>query len=302
MTEWTGIIIMKSSNFRYLIKEGVRGIFLHGFMSFAAVCVTVACLIIIGSFSALLYNVNVMVEKEASEAQILAIIDESYSEAEAKSVGSKINMIENVAQATFVSRTEALESFVQGKEDTFQGVDPQTMRDRFVLQLEDNTKMRETVDRIRQIPGVADVNAPFDLAEGFTALRSILQIASLAIIALLLTVSLLIISNTLKLVMYDRREEIFVMKMVGATNSFIRLPFVVEGMLLGLFGAGLAFGLERLLYDSLAKWIAGMETFSLLTLVPFETLLWPMVAVFGAAGLFVGLFGSFTSIRKFLDV
>ena len=97
---------MKSNNFGYLLKEGVRGIFLHGFMSFAAVCVTVACLIIIGSFSMLLYNLNIMVAEVEQDAEILVYIDENYTEAEAKSVGSKINMIENVHQATFVSRQQ----------------------------------------------------------------------------------------------------------------------------------------------------------------------------------------------------
>ncbi|MCI6728845.1 MAG: permease-like cell division protein FtsX [Clostridiales bacterium] len=293
---------MKSNNFGYLLKEGIRGIFLHGFMSFAAVCVTVACLMIIGSFSALLYNMNIMVEREAEDAEIIAYIDETYSEAEAKSVGSRINTIENVAKATFVTRGEALAEFVQGQEDVFQGVDPSTLEDRFIIVLEDNSRMQETVTQISQITGVSDVNAPLELAEGFSALQYIIRIVSAAIIILLLVVSLLIISNTVKLAMYDRRDEIGIMKMVGATNGFIRIPFVVEGLILGLFGAALAFVLEWGLYDALVSWVASVRELNILTFVPFETLLWPMVAVFGAAGLLVGLFGSFASIRKFLDV
>lgn len=293
---------MKSNNFGYLLKEGIRGIFLHGFMSFAAVCVTVACLVIIGSFSAILYNMNIMVEREAGDAKIIAYIDETYSEAEAKSVGSRINTIENVAQATFVSREEALADFIQGEEDVFQGVDPSTLEDRFIIVLEDNSRMQETGERISQVTGVSDVNLPLELAEGFSALQYIVRIVSAAIIILLLVVSLLIISNTIKLAMYDRRDQIGVMKMVGATNTFIRIPFVVEGLVLGLFGAALAFAVEWGLYDALTTWIASVKELNLLTFVPFNALLWPMVAVFGAAGLLVGLFGSFASIRKFLDV
>ncbi len=295
---------MKSNNFGYLLKEGIRGIFLHGFMSFAAVCVTVACLIIIGSFSVLLYNLNIMVAEVEQDAEILVYIDESFTEAEAKSVGSKINMIENVHQATFVSRQQALEEFVakQGDESAFQGIQADVLRDRFLVTLEDNNKMKETVPMIEAVSGVAEVNAPYRVAEAFATIQHILRIVSAAVIALLLVVSLLIISNTVKLAMYDRRDEIAIMKMVGATNSFIRFPFVVEGFLLGMFGAAVAFFLEWGLYNAMVGWIGSVDALNLLQFVPFMELIWPMVATFGAAGLFVGIFGSFTSIRKFLDV
>ena len=295
---------MKSNNFGYLLKEGVRGIFLHGFMSFAAVCVTVACLIIIGSFSMLLYNLNIMVAEVEQDAEILVYIDENYTEAEAKSVGSKINMIENVHQATFVSRQQALEEFVakQGNEAAFQGIQADVLRDRFIVTLEDNNRMKETVPMIEAVSGVDEVNAPYLVAEAFATVQHILRIVSAAVIILLLVVSLLIISNTVKLAMYDRRDEIAIMKMVGATNAFIRFPFVVEGFLLGMFGAAMAFFLEWGLYNALVSWIGKVDALNLLQFVPFAELLWPMMGTFGAAGLFVGIFGSFTSIRRFLDV
>ena len=295
---------MKSNNFGYLLKEGVRGIFLHGFMSFAAVCVTVACLIIIGSFSMLLYNLNIMVAEVEQDAEILVYIDENYTEAEAKSVGSKINMIENVHQASFVSRQQALEEFVakQGNEAAFQGIQADVLRDRFIVTLEDNNRMKETVPMIEAVSGVDEVNAPYRVAEAFATVQHILRIVSAAVIILLLVVSLLIISNTVKLAMYDRRDEIAIMKMVGATNAFIRFPFVVEGFLLGMFGAAMAFFLEWGLYNALVSWIGKVDALNLLQFVPFAELLWPMMGTFGAAGLFVGIFGSFTSIRRFLDV
>ena len=115
-------------------------------------------------------------------------------------------------------------------------------------------------------------------------------------------VSLLIISNTVKLAMYDRKNEIAIMKMVGATNGFIRLPFVVEGFTLGMLGAILAFGLEWVMYDSLVEKVAGVDSLQLFKFVPFQELLIPMVVVFAAAGMFVGFVGSWTSIRKFMDV
>ena len=129
-----------------------------------------------------------------------------------------------------------------------------------------------------------------------------LHIASIAVISVLLLVSLLIISNTVKLAMYDRRDEIAIMKLVGATNGFIRLPFVVEGFMLGMVGAAIAFGAEWLLYDALVLRIEAVDTLKLFSFVPFTQLLIPMVVTFAAAGLFVGIVGSWTSIRKFMNV
>ena len=142
----------------------------------------------------------------------------------------------------------------------------------------------------------------FRSAQGFTTIQQVLHIVAVALIAVLLVISLLIISNTVKLAMYDRRDEIAIMKMVGATNGFIRLPFMVEGFTLGMIGAILAFGLEWVSYDALAEKISTVDALKLFTFVPFENLIVPMVIVFGAAGLFVGIVGSWTSIRKFMDV
>ena len=295
---------MRINNIGYLLKEGIRGIFLHGFMSFAAICVTVACLLIVGSFSILAYNLDLMVEDLNQTSEILVYVDSSLSDAEARSIGTKINMLDNVYKSTFVSREEALEDFIADHEGdpAFSGVQAEDLRHRFVVSLEDNTQMRETDRQLRAIAGVVKTNAAYELAEGFTTIQEVLHMVSIAVIAVLLVVSLLIISNTVKLAMYDRKNEIAIMKMVGATNGFIRLPFVVEGFTLGMLGAILAFGLEWVMYDALVEKIAGVDSLQLFSFVSFQELLIPMVVVFAAAGMFVGFVGSWTSIRKFMDV
>ena len=304
MTEWMGITSMKFNNIGYLLKEGILGIFRHGFMSFAAVIVTVACLLIVGSFSSLTYNVNIMVEDLNKTNEILVYVDSTLPDADARSIGTKINRVANVHNATFVSREEALATFVQDhqEDEAFSGVRAEDLRHRFVVVLVDNALMEQTVEEIETIPGVAKISAAYELAEGFTTLQHVLQIASLAVNAVLLVVSLLIISNTVKLAMYDRKDEIAIMKMVGATNSFIRLPFVVEGFVLGMVGAGAAFGLEWAMYDALIVRVNMVDTLNLFSFVPFTELLLPMIATFGGCGLFVGVLGSWTSIRKFMDV
>ena len=296
---------MRINNIGYLIKEGIRGIFLHGFMSFAAVCVTVACLLIVGSFSILVYNVNLMVEDLNKTNEVLVYVDETFSDADAKSVGTKINRLGNIRQSKFVSREQALEDFIADHEDeaeSFSGLVADDLRHRFVVTLEDNSLMEQTLEQLDQIPGVVEITASLEMAQGFATLQSVLQIASMAVISVLLVVSLLIISNTVKLAMYDRRDEIAIMKMVGATNGFIRLPFVVEGFALGMLGAAIAFCLEWVMYDALVLKLEAIDTLKLFAFVPFDELLIPMVATFVFAGLFVGIVGSWTSIRKFMDV
>ena len=295
---------MRINNFFYLIKEGVKGIFKHGFMSFAAVCVTVACLLIVGSFSILMYNVNIMVEDLNQTNEVLAYVDSGMTEAEAKSIGTKINMIDNVLQADFISREEALEKFIKDhqEDEAFSGVEAEDLRHRFRVILEDNAKIKETASQIEDLPGVVKIRAEYELAQGFSTLQQVLQLVSTAIIAVLLVVSLLIISNTVKLAMYDRKDEIAIMKMVGATNGFIRLPFVVEGFTLGMVGAALAFGMEWGLYDALVDKIATVDSLQLFSFVPFEHVLIPMIGTFAFAGFFVGILGSWTSIRKFMNV
>ena len=295
---------MRINNIGYLLKEGIRGIFLHGFMSFAAICVTVACLVIVGSFSILAYNLDIMVEDLNQTSEILVYVDSSLSDAEARSIGTRINMLDNVYKSTFVSREEALQDFIADHEGdpAFSGVQAEDLRHRFIVSLEDNALMQDTDAQLKAIPGVAKTNAAYELAEGFATIQEVLHMVSIAVIAVLLIVSLLIISNTVKLAMYDRKNEIAIMKMVGATNGFIRLPFVVEGFTLGMLGAVLAFGLEWVMYDAMIEKVAAVDALQLFKFVPFQELLIPMVVVFAGAGMFVGFVGSWTSIRKFLDV
>ena len=295
---------MKINNLGYLCKEGIRGIFLHGFMSFAAVCVTVACLLIVGSFSALTHNLSLIIEDLNKTNEVMVYIEDTLTDAEARSVGTKINRVENIANAEYISREEALEQFIadHAETDAFQGVSADTLRHRFRVTLKDNRLLNETKMNLEAVPGVGSVKASEELAAGFITMQDVVEVVSLGIIVVLLIVSLLIISNTVKLAVYDRRDQIAIMKMVGATNGFIRLPFLVQGFILGMIGAGIAFGLEWLLYDALLAEINEVDMVGMFRLVPFTELLVPLVPLFAGAGMAVGVMGSWISIRKFMDV
>lgn len=276
--------------------------FKHGFMSFAAICITVACLVIVNTFLLISYNMNLMVGDLQKKMEVVVIIDETYTEAESKSVGSEINLIENVDNAKFVSREEALEDFIGDSDRSlFEGLDPENFRDQYEITLVDNAKVAETKAALERVSGVAEVHAPDEMANALATIRNVLYVATIAIAAVLLIVSLIIISNTIRLAMLDRREEIGIMKMVGATNGFIRFPFLIEGFFLGLFGAVISFFVEWGLYVVIRNAIISTDL-QFITFVPFSDVMLAMVASCAGAGFCIGILGSLLSIRRFLKV
>lgn len=296
---------MKSrNNFFYYLREGFRSVGMHRFMSFAAVCIIVACLVIMGVFGMLLVNVVSMLEHYEQESEILVYIDETYPTAEAHSVGSRINRVHNVREAIFVTREEALENFKAQYSDTttFDGLETDTFRDRFQVYLEDLSLLEETEEKLREIEGVADVNANPEVAKGFTTLRNILSWVSMLVVSILLVVSLFIISNTIKMALMSRKDEIGIMRMVGATNGFIRWPYVIEGLILGLLGAIISFFLLWMLYEVVRSRVATLDVLQMFTLIPFEGMAQIMAAACLSAGVLIGVLGGLLSIRRFLKV
>lgn len=295
---------MRINNLGYLLKEGIRGIFLHGFMSFAAVCVTLACLLIMGMFASVMYNVNILVNELNQTNEVVVYIDEQLSDSAARSIETQIRPLDNVLSANFVSREEALEKFIAEHEgdSAFSGVDAQTLRHRVVVVLEDNALMDQSIEQFLNIEGVADISAAHKLAKGFATIQHIMQVVFVAVLTVLLVVSLLIISNTIRIGMADRKDEIAIMRMVGATNGFIRVPFVVEGFVLGMVGAGGAYALVRYLYNFMVEGLAASDTLQMLAFVPFRQLRGAIIALCALAGLFVGIVGSWSSIRRYLKV
>ena len=291
-------------DFTYFFSEGVGNMFSHGFMSFAAIGITVACLVVMGTFSLVAYNAEVQLETLESEYEILAFVDETLDDAQTQQVGRSLSKIANVKELEFITKEQATESFEKKYENDYmlQDLDAEIFRDRYAVFVNDLNSVNQTAESIRNVEGVAKVRVDEDIAGGFIALRNVAGIVCIALIAILLVVSIFIISNTIKLTTFDRRDEIAIMKMVGATDGFIRWPFVYEGFFLGLISAVVAFLFQWLLYASVTKSLAMSDTMQLLQIVPFETIWQPVMIVFGAAGILIGIGGSLTAIRKFLRV
>ncbi len=291
-------------NFRYFIREGARNMFSHGFMSFAAIGVTVACLLIMGTFALIAFNVNENLAELQRENAVVAFVDDTLSDSHAQELQSELEKVENVSEAIFVSREEARDNYVENydEDDLYADLSAEVFRHRYVIHLEDPELMAETKAAVENVEGIAKARGDEAVSNGFITLRNVASLISITLVAVLLVVSLFIISNTIKLTTFDRREEIAIMKMVGASNGFIRWPFVFEGLLLGVLGAVVAFLLQWVLYMAMCRGIAASDTLQLLRIVPFVRI-WKVVAVvFGAAGVLIGVGGSTMAIRRFLKV
>ena len=290
--------------FTYFFKEGAGNMFSHGFMSFAAVGVTVACLLIMGTFTLVAYNLNENLKDLQQENAVLAFVDEDMTDAEAKALQPKLEGLSGVASCTFVSREEARDNYVEqyDEDDLYEDLEAEIFRHRYVIYMTDLELMSELVEQLERVNGVVKVRADETISAGFITVRNIAGVISAAMIAILLIVSVFIMSNTVKLTTFDRRDEIAIMKMVGATNSFIRWPFVYEGLLLGLSGALVAFGLQWLVYAAMVNGIRSSDTLQLFKLISFTDIWVPVAVIFLAVGIFVGVGGSLTAIRKFLHV
>ena len=278
--------------------------FSHGFMSFAAVGITVACLLIMGTFTLVAVNANELLRDLEQENEILAYVDDSCTEAESKALQKELEAVPNVASATYISKEQAMEDFVAQypDEDMFQDLDPEILRDRYAIKITDLEQIRQTKETVEGIPGIARVNAYEEIAGGFITVRNVATVICVALIAILFVVSVFIISNTIKLTTFDRRDEIAIMRMVGATNGFIRWPFVYEGFMMGLLGAVIAFFSQWGLYEAVTRGVDNNDTLQLIHVIPFQELWVPVAVVFAAAGILIGVGGSLSAIRKFLQV
>ena len=295
---------MKKYRFAYYVKEGVNSIFTHGFMSFASVCIIVACLLIMGSFSLLALNVNSILSEFESENVILAYIDEDLSEMDSRKLESEIERLNNVDHADFISREQAYKAFIGKYEDQsrFENIDSSVFRHRYAVYVNDVGLIPQTQQDLADVYGIAKVNANLTVARGFVLVRNIVTGVSLVLVAILLVVSLFIMSNTIKLATFERREEIAIMRMVGATNRFIRWPFVYEGFLLGMCGSLVAYLAMWGIYEFITDRLIGGQNVTFFSTLPFSETAIPLIIIFAGVGFAVGVIGSVVAIRKYLKV
>lgn len=287
----------------YYLREGVSSIFTHSLMSFATVCIILACLLIMGSFATISLNVNNIIDHMEQQNQVAAFVDERLTEAEARELEPALLAVPNVAAVQYMDRQEAMDRFLARLKDNslYDELEADTFRSRFLVSLDDISVMARTQQNLADIPGIAEVSAHLGIARGLVSVRGIVNIVSLVIIAILFLVSMFIMANTLRLAAFARRNEVAIVRMIGATNGFIRGPFTVEGMILGVLGSLLAYLLQWSLYVVLTARITE-SSLSFVQVIPFGDLALPLLVAFLGLGCITAVFGSRIAIRSYMRV
>lgn len=295
---------MGKYSIKYFVREGLHGIAAHGFMSFAAVTVIAACLLITGTFGLLAYNIDILIDGLESQNEIVVYIDETYTREQALELKEQILGVENVQEVVFVSKEELFDNYLETLgEDAAVMEDlreDNPLRDGYRVIMKDVALHGQTVAALEKVTGIASTNSQKEISDRLIQIRRVVNAVSLTLIALLGAVSVFIISNTVRLAMFARREEISIMKMVGATNGFIRTPFIIEGITLGMMASLVAFFAQWGVYKYIV--VELMQGTAIFNMVEFDTFALSLLLVLAAAGLVLGVGGSVIPIRKFLKV
>ncbi|MGI5958614.1 MAG: permease-like cell division protein FtsX [Massiliimalia sp.] len=329
---------MKANSFSYLSKQGVKNLWLNRMMTLASVGVLTACLLIVGFAIVLTENIDSMVHYVESQNEFVAFMptEEQYIEQQVangeepmvatadtpegetpawqtfvEQVRAEIEALPNVSGVTYISKEEGLESMKEQMGDyaaLFDDLENDNpLNDTFTIKVKDLTKLEETCLQVQEIDGIQSVNAANDVADTLTFIRKIVNTAGGAIILALVIVSLVIIVNTIRATIFTRRKEINIMKYVGATNSFIRLPFIVEGIILGLIAAGIAYliiwgGYSYLVQSFEQGMVPSFIGAAFKHIIPFSDIAVNLALFFGISSVGIGVVGSMISIRSHIKV
>lgn len=326
---------MKLHSVRYLTGEGCKNVWVNRLMTISSVGVLTACMVMIGLALLISFNVDkiignleqqnvvmvyfndknsvlygdaapILAEDEVFDAEKIA--DSHYlihNEDEAKAVCDEISKLDNVVEVEYISKEAALEevksTMLEGQEEYFEFLDAENgnpLSDGARVHLEDMGTFNTTVEKIKLVKGVNNIQSQGDMAEKINSIEEGVGVAGIWIIAILMVISLVIVSNTIRVTMYNRKLQISIMKAVGATDAFVRIPFIVEGVLIGLISALISEGVVYFCYRVATETMFSM--FDKGQIVPFASVAWMLLGIFAAIGVFTGLFGSAIMIGKYL--
>ena len=296
---------MSGASFRYLVKEGFRNTWTNRMMSIASICVLLSCLVLIGSASMIFLNINSLVQKIEDENVIMVYIDDEATDADIDEMGIKLNDISNVEKIEFVAKEDAwaeqIATMDEAQAEFFtETTDEIPLPDAYKVTVKDLNQFTTTVKEIKALDHIYTVRQNTDLAKKLATLSHGITIIAIVIISVLFAISLFIISNTIKLTVYSRRLEISIMKSVGATNSFVQLPFVVEGIILGVVAGVLSLFAVWGIYEVAVKSFADVFRSIGLTALTFTDYALPILGIFIAIGIVSGVGGSLITMRKYL--
>jgi cell division transport system permease protein len=303
---------MKLSGIRYLADQGVENIWKNKMMAFATFCVLLISLLLVGIAGLFYINLNSMIKGLGSQNEVVVLMNVGTTEEQNSAAEAAIKELPNIDKVEFVSKEDALarqKASLPNAEkifDEYIGSDASFMPDGFSVTVKNTDKITETTQEISAIANIQSASASPQVAEFLRELRKVVSIIAGAIIIALAVVSMIIISNTTKASVFARREEIQIMKYVGATNAFIRLPFFVEGMVTGFFAGAGAYFITWAIYSSAYNMIKEqgmlMNTFGVSSLIPFDKIQFYVIIAYLVSGALIGALGSVVSTRKHIDV
>ncbi|MCR4639691.1 permease-like cell division protein FtsX [Ruminococcus sp.] len=303
---------MKLSGIRYLADQGVENIWKNKMMAFATFCVLLISLLLVGIAGLFYINLNSMIKGLGSQNEVVVIMKVGTTEEQNSAAEEAIKALPNIDKVEFISKEEALarqKASLPNAEkifDEYIGNDASFMPDGFSVTVKNTDKITETTNSISSLANIQSASASPQVAEFLRELRKVVSLIAGAIIIALAVVSMIIISNTTKASVFARREEIQIMKYVGATNAFIRLPFFVEGMVTGFFAGAGAYFITWAVYSSAYNMIKEqgmlMNTFGVSSLIPFDKIRLFVILGYLVFGALIGALGSVVSTRKHIDV
>lgn len=297
---------MTGSSFRYLFKEGFRNTWSNRMMSIASICVLMSCLVLIGCASMIFLNIESLLGRIEEENVVMVYIQDDTSDADIAAMDTQLKRLDNVKEVEFVPKEDAwadqLSTMEEAQAQFFTEISSDIpLPDAFKVTVDDLTYFDQTVSQIEQLDHIDTIRENKDLAEKLVTIRHGVEVISIVIVAVLLAISVFIISNTIKLTVYSRRLEISIMKSVGATNSFVRLPFVVEGMILGIISGVISLGLVWAFYEFAIHQFSDLLSSLQLDALNFADYALPMLGIFIAIGIVTGVGGALISMGRYLN-
>ncbi len=297
---------MTASSLKYLVKEGLRNTWTNRMMSVASICVLLSCLVLIGSATMMFLNVNSVIDRIEDENVIMVYIKDGTDDTAITAMGDKLKGMNNVAEVEFVSKEKAWADQLKTMEDAqakfFTEISTDIpLPDAYKVTVEDLNQFGNTVKEIKKLDNIDTIRQNTDLAKKLDTISRGVSIIAIAIIAVLFAISLFIISNTIKLTVYSRRLEISIMKSVGATNSFVRLPFVVEGVIIGILSGVLSLGVVWLVYNFAINQFADLFNTMRIAPLSFTDYALAMLGAFVGIGVISGVGGSLITMRRYLN-
>ena len=300
---------MRTSNVTYLVKKGISSIWKNFLMSFASFCILMVSLLLVSCSVLLMMNVNKIMSNIEDTNEITIYLKEDISDKQVEHIKSVLEKNQDITDVKYYSKEQALDDFRDNMaeySELLDYLDKNPMPETFLVRVKDLSKIRHVVNSINDIEGVEQTKAPYDFASVLVQIRNTFTLIGGAVLIALVVVSIVIVSNSIRTSVFARRNEISIMRYVGATSGFIKAPFFVEGMFIGILAGAAAWGLTWLIYDSVfALFSADLtvwQMFGFYGLTPFGDIMWYVLAVNCAAGALLGAVGTVFSTGKYLKV